>query len=109
MSDDTPSIEDSWFHTTAEIAAHGLSAERIATIEQRRALAVALDIIAIEQLDARYTIEPLPQGRYRLSGELKAKVAQACVVTLDPVVSDIDEQLAAEFWPPSAILEGGEG
>jgi hypothetical protein len=42
---------------------------------------------------------PSALGRYRVSGTLHADIAQACVVTLDPVDSAIDESFDVTFWP----------
>jgi hypothetical protein len=104
MSTDT-GIEAAWSHATSEIAATGLDAERIASETQRAAIAAALDLLALERLEVHYHIAPLPAGRYRLDGVLDARVVQACVVTLDPVATDIREELAVEFLPSPQLPE----
>src|SRR5262245_10072852 len=107
MSSDTADAEIAWSHHLAEIPAGGLEAERTASPTQLQAIAAALDLLAAEQLVVRYRIEPLPAGRYRLFGELDARVVQACVVTLDPVATDISEELTVEFWPSAQLPEPG--
>jgi uncharacterized metal-binding protein YceD (DUF177 family) len=88
-----------WTHATADIPSRGLDETRTATPEELAALAADLGIERIDSLEARYRIVSLAGGRYRLAGRLIARVVQACVVTLDPVESKLDEPLAVEFRP----------
>jgi hypothetical protein len=48
-------------------------------------------------------IKPAGAGRYVLSGTLRAQVVQACVVSLDPVISSIEEDFHVAFWPEEDI------
>lgn len=96
-------IETDWVHAVSAVPEQGLDQEREATPSQLAALAATLEVLAIERLRARYRLEPLPRGRFKLTGELLAKVSQACVVTLDPVVTEITEAVEVEFWPAGAI------
>lgn len=96
-------IEAEWIHAVSAVPEDGLEQEREASPAQCAALAATMDILAVESLHVRYRIEPLTKGRFRLAGELKARVSQACVVTLDPVATDIAEAIDVEFWPAGAI------
>ncbi len=98
-------IESSWIHVTASIPEDGLAVERKAGAAELEGLAEGLDILAIERLQVRYRIDPMPRGRFRLTGELRARVTQACVVTLDPVTTDITDHIDVEFWPATALPE----
>jgi hypothetical protein len=40
---------------------------------------------------------------------VSATVGQACVVTLEPLASDVEEAIDLVFAPPSAIKRDGEG
>jgi len=102
-------IETDWSHTTASVPDHGLDAHRTADEAQRREIAAALDLDSLDQLEARYHIAHLANGRFRVSGEIVARVTQACVVTLDPVASDIRTPFAVEFWPAGDIPQLDEG
>ena len=53
---------------------------------------------------------PTVGGRYRLTGPLRAEVSQACVVTLEPVDSTIEEASTSTFWPEEDMPapRGGE-
>ena len=99
MTSTVSDIAKAWSHTTAEIPLKGLDVTRDADVAQRTALAAMLDILGIERLRVTYRIEPAASGRYRLTGQIKARVAQACVVTLDPVISDVTDRMEVEFRP----------
>ena len=88
-----------WSHATAEIPEDGLRVERSATAQELAALTTALEVLAFARLDARYAIEPLSGGRYRVSGDVAAALEQSCVVTLDPVPAKIVESFDVEFRP----------
>jgi hypothetical protein len=107
MSSDTADIWIAWSHPVTEIPAGGLEVERTASQTQLQAIAAALDLLAVERLAVRYRIEPLPAGRYRLFGELEARIAQACVVTLDPIATDIIDELTVEFRSSAQLPETG--
>jgi hypothetical protein len=101
--------ELSWDHLVEDIPATGLTVERTADAAERTRIASALDLVACQQLEARYRILPLSLGRFKLSGELKAAVEQTCVVTLEPVASDIAESYAATYWPDAALPQPAVG
>lgn len=98
MSQDMTNILD-WTHPTAAVPASGLELTRIADAHECRTVAEAADILGIDRLQARYRITQLARGRFLLAGEIKARAAQACVVTLDPVVADLVAPFSVEFWP----------
>ena len=108
-----PDVLD-WSYAAADIPESGLAAERTASEEERSAIASALDLLACERLESCFEVQPLTRGRYLLRGTLVADVAQSCVVTLDPVESQIDEPIDAVFVPEGSklalhpVVEGGE-
>lgn len=89
-----------WEHATRDIPQSGLSREREAAAEELAGLARVLDLVACSSLRAAYTLKPSIDGRYRLSGTLRAEIRQTCVVTLEPVDSTVVETFDAWFWPP---------
>lgn len=91
--------ELAWVHVIHDIPERGLSGEREASPEELAAVARALDLLACAGLAAAFTIMPTVDGRYHLSGTLRAAVTQACVVTLDPVDNAIEETFDVTFWP----------
>jgi hypothetical protein len=91
--------ELTWEHATRDIPQSGLSREREAAPDELARVARALDLVACASLKAAYTIAPTLDGRFRLSGRLRAEINQACVVTLEPIDSTIEEGFDVTFWP----------
>jgi uncharacterized protein len=73
-----------------------------ATAEERAALAAELDLLAIGRLTAEVTLTPWRATGVRVAGTVHGEVTQACVVTLEPVVSVIDETFAVRLHPDAA-------
>lgn len=58
-----------------------------------------------EILSASASLDVMPRGggRFHVAGHVRARVGQTCVVTLDPIESDIDEPIDLMFAPPEQI------
>jgi uncharacterized metal-binding protein YceD (DUF177 family) len=58
-----------------------------------------------EILSAHASLDVTPKGRGRVhvTGNVRARVGQTCVVTLDPIENDIDEPIDLIFAPPEQI------
>ena len=58
-----------------------------------------------EVLSARASLDVTPQrgGRVHVMGHVRARIGQTCVVTLDPIESEIDEPIDLVFAPPEQI------
>jgi len=95
--------ELAWDHPTRDVPETGLTVTKVAAADELDAVARALGLIACASLEASYAITPDGAGRYALSGTLRAEIVQACVVTLDPVASTIEEGFVAAFWPGDDI------
>lgn len=75
--------------------------------EERAAVARALGIPAVRKL--RFEARLAPEGAgWRLTGDLGATVVQDCVVTLEPVVTRIDETVTRRYLPGLAEPEAAE-
>lgn len=98
-----------WSHRVSEIAENGLRVERSANEAELAAIATALELPGCEEVKADYVVRPIGEGRYRMTGHLRARLTQACVVTLEPVPARINETFEVEFWPPESIPEAAEG
>ena len=101
--------ELTWEHAVHDIPDSGVSAERRATPEELGAIARALEIVACSSLTATYPIKPTGGWHYRLFGELRASLQQACVVTLEPVDEEVNETFEIAFWPEADIPEPASG
>lgn len=100
-------IED-WGVAVAGLGPDGDDFNRQATAAERNAVAQQLDLVACKRLDLTASIVPLAKGRYRVSGRVSGVVVQSCVVSRDPVDSEVSEGFEVEFWPPDQIPEAGE-
>jgi uncharacterized metal-binding protein YceD (DUF177 family) len=52
---------------------------------------------------ASLDVTPMSGGRYHVAGHVRARIGQTCVVTLDPMETDIDEPIDLIFAPPDQI------
>ncbi len=72
----------------------------------RAALAETLGVLTLRKLRFEGSIDPLGKTDWRLTARLGATVQQACVVTLEPVTTRIDEDVvrtyAAQYDLPDA-------
>ncbi len=86
-----------------EAIGEGTSGVIEATQEEQAAIAGLLDLVALDCLVFDYSLTPSSRGRLRLKGKLAAHVVQTCVVSLDPVASELDVPVEVEFWPEAAV------
>lgn len=88
-----------------KIPATGLAMTLTATPEECAALADRLGILACEALSAemRFTATDSDGRRVKAEGRLAARVVQACVVSLEPVPQEIDEEVSILFLDESLI------
>jgi uncharacterized metal-binding protein YceD (DUF177 family) len=58
-----------------------------------------------EVLSASASLDVTPQsgGRVHVTGHVRARIGQTCVVTLDPIENEIDEPIDLVFAPPEQI------
>lgn len=82
--------------------------ELVPTADERMAVAAALNIIGVKKLRFSGHLEPLGQRDWTLTAQLGATVVQACVVTLDPVTTRIDEPLKRSYVADIPEIEASE-
>jgi uncharacterized protein len=88
-----------------EEVGEGTSGEIEAGKAEMAAIARLLDLVGLEGLTLAYRLRHAGRDRLRLTGTLKAKVTQTCVVSLDPVTTELEIPVEAEFWPAHLIEE----
>lgn len=72
--------------------------EEIAATDKERAdLADRFGLLSLNSLAASFTLKRVRKDLVRVKGHITAKLAQACVVTLDPVPARIDERFEVDF------------
>ena len=71
--------------------------EIVAGEAERKALAAANDLLAVNALSASVEVARIPGGGITVEGRVIADVVQTCVVSLVPVDAHIDEVFAVRF------------
>jgi uncharacterized metal-binding protein YceD (DUF177 family) len=81
----------------------GLHRDLEADPATRAAMAEVAGLREILSASASLDVTPTSGGRFQVTGQVRAKIGQNCVVTLDPVENDIDESIDLIFAPPEQI------
>ena len=89
----------------AQIPEVGLHRDIEADQPTRKAMADVAGLREILSASASLDVMPRGGGRFHVAGHVRARVGQTCVVTLDPIESDIDEPIDLIFAPPEQIPE----
>lgn len=87
----------SWSHKTSEVNEWGLRRIREASADEREKLAESLQLVECAELVAEYSINTLGSGAWLLSGNLRSRITQSCVVSLEPVEAYLSEPYSVEF------------
>jgi hypothetical protein len=91
--------------TVAQIPDTGLHRDIEAALAIRQAMAAVAGLREILSASASLEVTPKGGGRFHVTGQVRARVGQTCVVTLDPIENDIDEPIDLIFAPPEQIPE----
>jgi uncharacterized metal-binding protein YceD (DUF177 family) len=91
--------------TVAQIPETGLHRDIEAGPAAREAMAELADLREVLSASASLDVTPKGGGRFHVAGRVRARVGQICVVTLDPIENDIDEEIDLIFAPPEQIPE----
>ena len=88
-----------------QIPEGGLHRELDADEAVRQAVADVARLREVLSAHASLDVTPKGGGRFHIAGNVRARVGQTCVVTLDPIENDIDEPIDLIFAPPEQIPE----
>ena len=83
----------------------GLHRDIEASAAIREARAELGGLREILSASASLDVTPKSGGRVHVEGRIRARIGQTCVVTLDPIESEIDEPIDLIFAPPEQIPE----
>jgi uncharacterized metal-binding protein YceD (DUF177 family) len=72
----------------------------------RAAIAKLANVPSIERIEANFDAHPVRGDGLHLTGEVTATVTQNCIVSLEPMQSEIAEPVDITFIPPRTIAEG---
>ncbi|WP_426442743.1 YceD family protein [Bradyrhizobium genosp. P] len=113
MSGDTPKrpgaardpSRDPWrvLVSVAQIPDTGLRREIDADEAVRKAIAEIAELREVISAHAAIDLMLKRDGTVHVTGRVGARIGQTCVVTLDPIENDIDEQIDVIFAPPEQI------
>jgi hypothetical protein len=83
----------------AEVPEAGRRIDLVADAPVRDAIAALAGVVALPRLKASFELMRQGADGLHVVGRVTARVVQTCVVTLEPVVSDIDEPIDLLFTP----------
>lgn len=89
--------------TVAHIPDTGLHRELEASAAERQPLADLAGVRDIPLAQATFDVVPKSGGRIQVTGHVRARVGQTCVVTLEPIESEIDEEVDLIFAPEAEV------
>jgi len=95
-----------------EVAETGQHFDLVADEIVRAAVAKVAGLRELPRLAARFDLTRRGAGGLHVAGQVSATVGQNCVVTLDPLVNEIEERLDLVFMPPEpgadAVMDDDE-
>ena len=68
----------------------------------RAAVAKAIGVLEVSQLRAEFDVTRQGRDGLRVTGEVSATASQSCVVTLEPVIDQVTEDVDLRFSPDAA-------
>jgi uncharacterized metal-binding protein YceD (DUF177 family) len=77
-----------------------LSRKIVANEAECDSAAASLGLESVASLQADFTLTGLPRGVVGVVGEVRTRLTQICVVSLDPFESELVETAEAKFVPP---------
>lgn len=86
------------------ISANPVEVTLSANAQERVGLADLWSVLEVKALSATFTVQRWKKDGVRLKGRVTADIVQACVVTLEPVESHIDEPVEVVFVPEGSKL-----
>jgi uncharacterized metal-binding protein YceD (DUF177 family) len=89
--------------TVAQIPDTGLHRDFEADRAVREAIAETGGLREVLSASASLDVTPKSGGRIHVTGHVRARIGQTCVVTLDPIENEIDEPIDLVFAPPEQI------
>ncbi len=92
--------------TVHEVALTGSRFALSADEATRAAIAKSADLLGLPRLEATFDVSRREPNGLHVVGRVSATVTQACVVTLDPIESEIEESIDLIFLPSAAPAAG---
>ena len=83
----------------------GLQRDIEANASERAGVAVLGNIVDVTALRASLVLSPIADRNVHVVGRVKGRVVQTCVVSLEPVETELDEAIDQIFAPETQIRE----
>ena len=101
----TPERPDPWRVplNLVQIPDTGLHRDIEADAAIRQAIAELAEVREVLSVQASFDVTPKSGGRYQVTGAVRARVGQTCVVSLEEIENEIDEPIDFMFAPPDQI------
>lgn len=87
----------------AQLPETGLHRKLEASAAERQAIAEVGGLREVLAAEAAFDVVPKSGGRYEVKGRVRARIGQICVVTLDPIENEIDEEVDLVFAPEAEV------
>lgn len=87
----------------AQIPDTGLHRKLEASAAERQAIAEVGGLREVLSAQADLDVVPKSGGRVQVTGHIRARIGQTCVVTLDPIESEIEEEVDLVFAPEAEV------
>lgn len=87
----------------AEVPETGRRLDLVADAVTRAAIAKFVDLPQVPRLEAEFELMRYARNGLRVVGRVSATVEQTCVITLEPMLSEVKEDVDLVFMPASEI------
>ena len=106
MSTNKPgdAVAFSYLVKVGHVSANPVRVRLSADERERRALADVWNIEGVNSLTAELQIARWKRDGVRIKGQVSGEIVQACIVTLEPVVSTIEQEIDQIFVPEGSKL-----
>jgi uncharacterized metal-binding protein YceD (DUF177 family) len=91
-----------------EVAEDGQHFDLIADADTRAAVAKVAGLRDLPRFEAAFDVTRHGHGGLRVAGHISATVGQSCVVTLEPLVNEVAEDVDLVFMPQAAAAKAGD-
>jgi hypothetical protein len=109
MDDAKPGSPSPWHFPVAveDVPESGEHFDLMADSQTRAAIAKVAGLRDLPRLEANFDVSRKGGGGLLVAGRIAATVCQTCVVTLDPVVNELAEDVDLLFVPQASVVEAG--
>lgn len=93
-----------WTQKIEAIKATDTLFKRSADAGERAALRDAFGLLDVSRFEVAFEIRPWRKTGFRVVGTIDAEVGQTCVVTLEPIVQTVCEEIDVSYLPEAEAL-----